>query len=188
LPAARSPRIAVDRYPHALGAIVRCVTDRHLSVPYEYRVGDLYAAYFEPQNEPAPLRAPHGGPRGLFLHVMHLYAIVEIEQVRNRRTWDVRTRMYEYALLDRDGKELLTHHWQPGPRFAGPDHPHLHVSAPLNARTDAVTTEEIDLGDRHIATGPVTLAAVVRMLIEEFGVAPRRGDWREVLDRIDVSN
>jgi hypothetical protein len=49
-----------------------------------------------------------------------------------------------------------------------------------------VTTEEIDLDDRHIATGPVTLAAIVRMLIEEFGVAPRRGDWREVLDRNEV--
>lgn len=118
---------------------------------------------------------------------MHLYEIVETEQVRNRRTWDVETRMYEHSLLDRDGHELLTYHWQPGPRFAGPDHPHLHVSAALSARIDAVSTEEIDLDDRHIATGPVTLPSIVRMLIEEFGVAPRRGDWREALDRHEPS-
>jgi hypothetical protein len=187
LPAARSPRIAADRFLQALGAILRCVTDRHLSVPYEYRVGDLHAAYFEPQSEPASLRAPHGGPRGLFLHVLHLYEIVETEHVPNRRTWDVETRMYEYSLLDRDGRELLAYHWQPGPGFAGPDHPHLHVSAALNARIDAMSAEDIDLDDLHIATGPVTLAAIARMLIEEFGVAPRRGDWREVLDRNEAS-
>jgi hypothetical protein len=54
------------------------------------------------------------------------------------------------------------------------------------AQIDAVTVEELDLDDRHIATGRVTLEALVRMLVEEFGVAPRRGDWREVLDRNDA--
>jgi hypothetical protein len=159
------------------------VTDRQLSIPRAYRVGTPYAAIFEPRGDPAPLRASHGGPRGLFLHVLHVYEIFEVERVANRRVWQVETKMYEYSLLDREERELLTYYWQPGQRYAGPDHPHLHVSAALDARIDAVTTEEIGLAHRHIATGPVTLAAIVRMLIEEFGVAPRRGDWREVLDR-----
>ncbi|HKG25955.1 MAG TPA: hypothetical protein VKB09_09925, partial [Thermomicrobiales bacterium] len=64
---------------------------------------------------------------------------------------------------------------------------HVHISAALNAAIDAVTTESIDFDNRHVATGVVTLPAIVRMLIEEFDVAPRRGDWREVLERSDAS-
>jgi len=187
LPAARSPRIAAAGFLQALSATVRCVTDRHLTIPYDFRVRDLYAATFEPDGEPALLRAPHGGARGLSLKVAHLYEIVETEHVRNHPAWRIATKMYAYSLLDRDARELLVFRWQPGPDFAGPDHPHLHVSAALNARTDAVTVEEMGLAHRHIATGPVTLAAIGRMLIEEFGVAPRRGDWRDVLNRNEAS-
>ena len=42
-----------------------------------------------------------------------------------------------------------------------------------------------DLDRRHLATGHVLLAMVVRMLIEEFGVAPLRPDWQQVLDQAD---
>lgn len=93
--------------------------------------------------------------------------------------------MYEYRILDTFQRELLVYHWQPGPGFRGPDHPHVHVSAALHARINAVTTRAYDLDRRHIATGQVSLAMVVRMLIEEFGVAPLRPDWQDVLDRAD---
>jgi hypothetical protein len=93
--------------------------------------------------------------------------------------------MYEFRLLDHHQTELLVYHWQPGPQFAGPDHPHLHVSATLTPRVDAVSQREIDLDKLHIATGTVSLASVVRMLITELGVAPRRDDWRDVLDRAE---
>ena len=96
--------------------------------------------------------------------------------------------MYRYRLLDHDQTELLVYHWQPGPDYAGPDHPHLHVSAAFRAKLDAVTTREIGLDKLHIATGRVSLAAVVRMLIAEFGIAPQRADWRENLDRIEAAS
>ncbi len=96
--------------------------------------------------------------------------------------------MYQYRLLDRDQTELLVYHWQPGPEYAGPDHPHLHVSAALRAKADAVTTREIGLDKLHIATGLVSLAAIVRMLIAEFRLAPQRADWRETLDRIEAAS
>ena len=92
---------------------------------------------------------------------------------------------YEYRLLDHDGRELLVYHWQPGPDFLGPDHPHLHVSASLSAQTSALERRSIDLDKLHLATGRVSLASVVRMLIAEFGIAPRRHDWAEVLDRAE---
>lgn len=93
--------------------------------------------------------------------------------------------MYEYRLLDRVERELLVYHWQPGSDFLGPDSPHLHVSASLNARTSAVDQQAIDLDKLHLATGRVSLASVVRMLITEFRVAPQRADWAERLDRAD---
>jgi hypothetical protein len=96
--------------------------------------------------------------------------------------------MYRYRLLDRDQAELLVYHWQPGPEYAGPDHPHVHVSAALQAKVDARTTREIGLDKLHIATGLVSLAAIVRMLIAEFGIAPQRADWREILERIEAAS
>lgn len=94
--------------------------------------------------------------------------------------------MHQYRILGRDERELLTYHWQPGTAFLGPDHSHLHVSAALAAQVTTLETESIDLSRRHLATGMVSLAAVVRMLIEEFGVAPVRSDWREVLSTAEA--
>jgi hypothetical protein len=86
--------------------------------------------------------------------------------------WRASTRMYEYRLLDHDQTELLVYHWQPGPEFQGPDSPHLHISAALQAQIDAVTNLRIDLDRRHVTTGRVSLEGIVRMLITEFGIAP----------------
>lgn len=94
--------------------------------------------------------------------------------------------MYQYRLLDHDHRELLVYHWQPGDTFLGPDHPHVHVSATLSAHVTAVQTETIELDRRHLATARVSLEAVVRMLIEEFGVAPQRSDWRDTLARTEA--
>ena len=94
-------------------------------------------------------------------------------------------RMYQYRLLDRDERELLVYHLQPGSGFRGSDHPHLHVSAALSAQTGAVDRLSIDLDKLHLATGRVSLASAVRMLIAEFGIAQRRHDWAETLDRAE---
>ncbi len=93
--------------------------------------------------------------------------------------------MYEYRLLDHDGRELLVYHWQPGDAYLGPDHPHLHVSATLSAQISAVDQRSIDLDKLHIATGRVSLAAVIRMLITEFHITPQRPDWFEILERTE---
>lgn len=94
--------------------------------------------------------------------------------------------MYQYRLLDHDERELLIYHWQPGDIFLGPDRPHVHVSAALSAQITATQTETIDLDGRHLATARVSLAALIRMLIEEFGVAPQRSDWRDTLARTET--
>jgi hypothetical protein len=181
LPAPPRPEIAAKQFVDHLNAVAGCVTERRLVVfsPPSASTGPVTARFLDP----ASLRSPAGGPSGLLVDIAIVFVIVPAEPVSRSRRWDVRTAMYEYRLLDHDHTELLVYHWQPGAAYAGPDEPHLHVSATLNARIDAVSTRSIDLDKLHIATGLVSLAAVVRMLIAEFGIAPQRADWRETLER-----
>lgn len=153
------------------------------------------STYYTPQHDhiirfpvpPVALRASSGGPRGLLLDVSHIFGIEESpEQKPFRRRWRVTTRMYQYRLFDRDERELLVYHWQPGDAFLGPDHPHVHVSAALLAHITAVETETIDLASRHLVTSRVSLEGFVRLVIEEFGIAPQRADRRETLDRTEA--
>ena len=44
-----------------------------------------------------------------------------------------------------------------------------------------------DLDGLHLPTGRVSLEAVIRMLITEFAIAPRRADWRRTLDRTEAA-
>ncbi len=97
--------------------------------------------------------------------------------------WQIKVQMYQYSLLDRNHRELLVYHWQP--KSAGPDYPHLHVSASVDAQFDAITRHRIDLDKRHSATGQVTLKAFIRMLITEFQIKPLRSDWEARLKASD---
>jgi hypothetical protein len=185
LPAGRTPEVAARLFLQALGSAVSCVSTQRLDVSTNaFAAAENHTIAFL---DPVSLRAPAGGPSGLFFDVAHVFAIVETERARFRQQWRVTTRMYEYRLLDYHLEELLVYHWQPGADFEGPDHPHLHVSTALNAQVDAVTRRGIDLDNLHVATSRVSLEAIVRMLITEFRVAPQRHDWRETLDRTEAA-
>ncbi len=93
--------------------------------------------------------------------------------------WSIDVIAYEYRLLDHLERELLVYHWHP--EAAGPDFPHIRVSATLDAQVDAMTRREISLDKRHIVTGLVELREFVRMLITEFDVRPLRPDWKQRL-------
>jgi hypothetical protein len=124
---------------------------------------------------PAPLRA-FGPLRGSRLNASISFKLDPVSGEVSASS--VAVSSYLYALLDRDEREVLAWHWQPGDLFAGPDHPHLHVSAAVrfpNARGQAAA---VDLDKRHLPTGLVSFAAVVRMLVEEFDVEPRAADWQ----------
>ena len=185
MPVERSPEIAARRYIETLSSVASCVTHQRLATLTSYFTPGIATAIRFP-NSPVSLRSPQGGPRGLQLDVINIFAVdAEPEVFRSQRRWSASERMYQYRLLDHAERELLVYHWQPGEEFRGPDHPHLHVGAELAARVNAVETEAIDLASRHVATGLVSFAAVVRMAIDEFGATPMRSDWREFLDRAD---
>ena len=101
------------------------------------------------------------------LTVTHHYRIVEDTGVSG--PWRVRTAAYAYAIDEEaSGQELLAFHWHPSGRSV--TWPHIHLGHALTG------------GDRkRLPSGRIALEQVLRMLIDEFGVQPRRDDWRDVL-------
>lgn len=120
------------------------------------------------------------------LDLSHWFLIEADHSATSVSRWRAKTVAYEYGILDRRETELLVYHWQPGSIVRGPDFPHMHVSAALTAQVSATVSQRIPLDKRHIPTGIVTLADVVRMLIAEFGIAERRRDWPARLARADT--
>ncbi|MGH2560294.1 MAG: hypothetical protein ACRDJH_14620 [Thermomicrobiales bacterium] len=88
---------------------------------------------------------------------------------------------YAYQILERTEREVLAFHWHPfglSPvRF-----PHAHLSSRI-PRFELDAGVSVALSDMHIPTGLITLADVVRLLIVEFGVEPRRPDWDVILQQ-----
>jgi hypothetical protein len=90
----------------------------------------------------------------------------------------VTTTAYYYSLFDSDEREIIAYHWHPHGDIA---FPHLHICA--GARIGRA-----DLRDAHIPTGRIALEDLLRMAITEFGVVPRRDDWREALAQTQAAS
>ena len=107
----------------------------------------------------------------LALRIVHQYRVIEAPDERGH--WKVSTAGYMYSLEDLEGHELLAHHWHP----ADPNPiktPHLHLGAASGANALSAAA--------HFPTGRIAVEDVIRVLIRDFGVAPRRDDWPEVLN------
>jgi hypothetical protein len=98
------------------------------------------------------------------------------------RTFEAIVGGYETSILDRDGNEIVAYHWHPLGQ-SNVKHPHVHLSNQIRPIELGRNQTPLPLADMHLATGVVPLAHVVRMLIEEFGVAPLRDDWDAALPR-----
>jgi hypothetical protein len=171
----KTRRVAVDAVRERLAAIAGCVTDRPVVVG-----GSLAPAHppefsFRPLGLPTRLRG-RLQDRGLHFHMAIGFLIGQYENGYIARQVD-----YQHYLLDADQREILAYHWHPT-GVSPVTWPHLHLSgrlAPLDAgRGQALIT----IGGMHLPTGHVTLADVVRLLITEFDIRPRRADWAGVLE------
>lgn len=125
------------------------------------------------RGEPILLNTTSAPMKRLGLTVGMWYEIVEQSGTRRANRWRVRTSAYEYSLVDDKYQEVAAFHWHPGGRsLVG--WPHLHIGSALSYSTY--------LTDAHLPTGRVAFEQVVRLLIEDLGVGPRRADWERTLD------
>jgi hypothetical protein len=185
---AYQPRDAAASLVEALNAITDCVTAQRLfATPKGDEPDVLYSVKFGRVAQPVPLRAKAGGSSGLMLDVLHSFVLIGSEQAGAGAIWRAVSTAYEYRILDAREAELLVFHWHPGSVARGPDFQHLHVSAALSAQVSATIVHRLPLDKRHVPTGLVTLADVVRMLIAEFGIAERRRDWPARLARAEAT-
>jgi hypothetical protein len=123
---------------------------------------------FETSGESVLLRSPVG--LGLRVRLRGRVGPVEGDPGR----WQVRIVAYQYALLDRAGREYLAYHWHPeGSSHVAEPHLHLGPAAEVGAPV---------LAAAHLPTGPVAVTALVRLAVEGFDARPLRADWPVVLD------
>ena len=113
----------------------------------------------------------------LWFMLYKYYRIVESDSPGD--SWMVVETGYRYAVIDDDGRDVLEYHWHPvgeSPIVS----PHLHIGhGAMIGRTE--------IGDAHLPSGLISASHILRMLIRDFGVTPRRSDWESVLDEASDS-
>jgi hypothetical protein len=165
--AGRTPREAVDDFLEPLRQIVGCVTDEGF-VARIRREGGPYPARFQ---DGFAILGRTGSRQPFRLTLTHSYNV--LPPSGEQRLWTVGTAGWIYDLADSRDELISAFHWHPenSGRVA---RPHVHVYG---------DHDTVDLHKLHFPTGRVSLEAVVRFLIEDLDVVPRRRDWDEVLDR-----
>lgn len=128
-----------------------------------------------------------GQDRAIALEVRHFYRLLPPEGRRRARSQAL-TVGYIYEFLDPDGARLIGYHWHPI-EGGSIDHPHLHIGRQLahSGLPAAVRTRTALLVRSHLPTGPVLLPRLLMLAIREFGIEPRRDDWREVLTESEAA-
>jgi hypothetical protein len=139
--------------------------------------------------DPVPLR----GEFPLSLTVGQHIRIVKTEPTDLHGPFKVTTINYLYALSTRERQEVLSFHWAPDAsdegevkaRIAPVTFGHLHIGPALIGEHPPIRPK--DLHKAHIPTARVSLEAVVRVAIEEFGVRPIQPAWQTILERTEMT-
>jgi hypothetical protein len=138
-----------------------CITDAQLYVAGK-SPGEVEALTLS--RDPLPLNSPRIG-------VVQLELGHQFRLVQDGDDWHVSTTAYRYHLLDGTGSELVGWHWHPG---SGTDRPHIDVRAdPIDRHV-------------HVPAGRVSIESVLRLLVTDLQVTPRRGDFAAVLDEAEA--
>lgn len=163
----RTPAEAVNNYVESLQTPVSCVSNSIVTVRGGYYVSNR--SHILELNNGHPVRL--AGTSRLWIAFRQYYRIVESELPRTR--WTVIETGYEYSIMDADHREILAYHWHPVGRSSFISQ-HLHIGhGALPAREELHTA--------HLPTGYVSLPDIIRLLIRDFIVTPRRSDWESVL-------
>ena len=163
----RNPAEAVSNYRHSVQRVVSCVTTS---------VVDVAGGYY-PSPVPHRLTMNNGfpvaldGPSRFRLELQQYYRIVETG--RPDASWMVDIVGFYYTIYDSGQREVLLYHWHPHGN-SPVETPHLHLE-------QGAEVGRAEVRDAHLPTGDVSLNAILRVLIEEMGVRPRRSDWESIL-------
>lgn len=152
--AARTRHAAVSAFVDALQQALSCVTPSVLY--HSHETGARQALTLA--DDPVRLASTRGPREAFWLSVIHQY-----EAVRQDRTWRISSRV----LLPRRRPT-----WRRAAELALAPCRHVQAAASNVAALDR---------RRHLPTGRVSLEAVLRLLLTEFDVRPRRPDWDGVL-------
>lgn len=114
----------------------------------------------------------------LRLNVQHRFVVRQTDGPRG--PWTVSSVEYVYEVADERDDPIAAWHWHPASALPGDaaHWPHLHA---YGAR-DTLTLHKL-----HLPTGRVAIEAIVRFLIADLDVAPRRADWSTLLDRHEAA-
>ena len=166
----RTPQEAVRNFLTPLRAVIGCITSDGFVIRGPRTAGQQQTAHF--QAGYAILDRRNG--QALSLELYHRYVVREAEG--DRGPWTVSTSEYIYEVSDESDELIATWHWHPAIAQADDEAhwPHLHAHG---------ARETLTLHKLHLPTGRVSVEAVVRFLIDDLDVVPRRDDWRAVLDR-----
>lgn len=163
--AGRTPPEAVNAFLEPLGRAVSCVTNA---------VANVRGSYY-PSPNPHSLTLNDGSAirlaNGLLIVIDLRYRVVQ--DVEPRGPWKVSVAAYFYTLANAARQEIISYQWHP----AGPSpvtFPHLHLG-----QASRVGYEQV--GQAHFPTGHITLQSFLRLIVTDFGVAPRRADWDAIL-------
>ena len=163
----RNPADAVNNYRHGIQRSISCVTTSVANVAGGYYPSPFPHRLTINNGEPVTL----GGHSQFKFGLQQNYRIVESEETGT--PWRVDVIGYDYVIYDAEQREVLLYHWHP--RGNSPvETPHLHLE-------QGAQVGRAEIRDAHLPTGDVSLNAVLRVLIEEMGVQPRRPDWDSIL-------
>lgn len=160
----RTAARARDAFLEPLKRALTCVTTAQFLASYTKAHEELGALTLS--EDPLPLRSSTRGDLSFVL--VHSFRMVK----ESARSWHVSTAAYYYRLDDADHRELISWHWHPDP-LPGPGYPHLHLASSAVGK------------HAHVPTGRVSIESVLRFLITELDVTPRRPDYLDVLDEAE---
>lgn len=160
----RTPAEAIQQHRIPLQRAISCVSDAVLLGILDPRPGVVQGFFLS--DNPAPVR---GGPV-IWLQIELQYRTIAPDL--RGRGWEAERASYAYRGLGAEQGEVFAYHWHPESR-SRVTAPHLHIGSGMNI-PKAVSAA-------HFPTGPVMLHEVVRLLISDFGVRPRRADWARIL-------
>ena len=163
--AGNSPYKAVQNFLDPLKEAISCITNSVIvqtAARGSYELDAKYALYVG--NQTTPMFSVSGSS-DLLVETSMNFRIIR-DNRPNMGPFRVTITAYNYMIMDAEETEILAYHWH---SEAGLTYPHLHVTK---------------LGKKyHLPTGRVSLEQVIRLLLNDFQVQPRKQHWSKILNR-----